>query len=66
MPKLSGAEMAKRLTEKHPRLKVLYMSGYTDESIVQHGVLEPGIAFLSKPFKPEALIERVRKILAAA
>jgi DNA-binding response OmpR family regulator len=41
------------------------MSGYTDESIVQHGVLEPGIAFLSKPFKPQALLDRVRQVLAA-
>jgi PAS domain S-box-containing protein len=64
MPKLSGAEMAKRLSEKHPRLKVLYMSGYTDESIVQHGVLEQGAAFLAKPFKPQMLVERVQHILA--
>jgi PAS domain S-box-containing protein len=66
MPKLSGAEMAQRLLGKYPKLKVLYMSGYADESIVQHGVLEPGIAFLSKPFKPQVLVDRVRQILAAA
>jgi FixJ family two-component response regulator len=65
MPKLNGADMAKRLMEKHADLKVLYMSGYTDESIVQHGVLESGIAFLSKPFKPQALLDRVRQVLAA-
>jgi PAS domain S-box-containing protein len=63
MPKMSGADMAKRLLEKHADLKVLYMSGYTDESIVQHGVLEPGIAFLSKPFKPQALLDRVKQVL---
>jgi hypothetical protein len=42
------------------------MSGYADESIVQHGVLEPGIAFLPKPFKPQILVERVQQILKAA
>jgi PAS domain S-box-containing protein len=63
MPKMNGADMAKRMLEKHPDLKVLYMSGYTDESIVQHGVLEPGIAFLSKPFKPQALLDRVKQVL---
>ena len=66
MPKLSGAEMAQRLLGKYPKLKVLYMSGYADESIVQHGVLEPGIAFLPKPFKPQVLVERVQQILKAA
>jgi two-component system cell cycle sensor histidine kinase/response regulator CckA len=66
MPNLSGVEMAQRLLSKYPQLKVLYMSGYTDESIVQHGVLEPGVAFLSKPFKPQVLVDRVQQILAAA
>jgi PAS domain S-box-containing protein len=66
MPNLSGVEMAQRLLIKYPQLKVLYMSGYTDESIVQHGVLEPGIAFLSKPFKPQVLVDRVQQILMAA
>ncbi|MDZ4855459.1 MAG: PAS domain S-box protein [Nitrospirota bacterium] len=63
MPKMSGADMAKQLQEKHEGLKVLYMSGYADESIVQHGVLEPGIAFLSKPFKPQVLLDRVAHVL---
>lgn len=66
MPNLSGVEMAQRLLSKYPRLKVLYMSGHTDESIVQHGVLEPGVAFLSKPFKPQVLVDRVQQILMAA
>ena len=65
MPKMNGADMAKRLLKKHPDLKVLYLSGYTDESIVHHGVLEPGIAFLSKPFRPQALLDRVQHMLEA-
>jgi PAS domain S-box-containing protein len=63
MPKMSGADMAKILMDKRKNLKVLYMSGYTDESIVHHGVLEPGIAFLAKPFTPEALVQRVHDVL---
>jgi PAS domain S-box-containing protein len=66
MPNLSGAEMAQRLLGKYPQLKVLYMSGHADDSIVHHGVLEPGIAFLSKPFKPQVLVDRVQQILTAA
>jgi two-component system cell cycle sensor histidine kinase/response regulator CckA len=64
MPKMSGADLARKMVEQHKDLKVLYMSGYTDESIVHHGVLEPGIAFISKPFNPKALLERVNHILA--
>ena len=45
------------------RLKVLYVSGYADESIVQHGVLEPGLAFLQKPFSADALARKVRELL---
>jgi FixJ family two-component response regulator len=44
-------------------LKVIYMSGYTDEAIVQHGVLKPGIAFLHKPFTSEALGRKIREVL---
>lgn len=49
-----------------PTLKVLYMSGYTDDAIVHHGVLEAGISFYQKPVTPQALLQRVRDVLEAS
>ena len=63
MPGMSGPELAKRLADSHPDIPVLFMSGYTDEAIVRHGVLEPGVAFLQKPFTPDALARKVRELL---
>ena len=63
MPGTSGPELTSRLVERRPGLKVIYMSGYTDEAIVQHGVLKPGIAFLHKPFTSEALGRKIREVL---
>jgi nitrogen-specific signal transduction histidine kinase/ActR/RegA family two-component response regulator len=60
---MSGREVAVQLVECHPEAKVLYMSGYTDDAIVRHGVLEPGIAFLPKPFTPAVLSDKVRRVL---
>jgi len=57
--------LADRLVAQHPRLRVLYMSGYTDSAIADHGVLEPGTYLLHKPFTEEALIRKVREVLDA-
>ncbi|MBM3716947.1 MAG: response regulator, partial [Actinobacteria bacterium] len=63
MPQMSGKELADHLRRRYPRAKVLFMSGYTDEAIVHHGVLQPGIAFLQKPFTGRALLAKVREVL---
>ena len=65
MPGMSGNDMSKILLARQPDMPVLYMSGYTDDAIVQHGVLEPGINFLQKPFTPGALAMKVREVLDA-
>jgi CheY-like chemotaxis protein len=63
MPKLNGRELADQLLREHPELKVLYMSGYTDNAIVNSGLLQKEVAFLQKPFTPAALAEKVRDVL---
>ena len=65
MPQMSGPELAKRLVRSRPDMKVLCMSGYTDDSIVRHGVLEAQLAYLQKPFTPDALATKVREVLDA-
>ncbi len=66
MPQMSGPALAKRLASVRPDMKVLCMSGYTDDSIVRHGVLEAHIAYLQKPITPDSLRSRVREVLDEA
>ncbi len=65
MPGLNGRALAERLQLRQPGLKVLYMSGYTDDAIVDHGVLAAGTHLLHKPFSEESLIHKVREVLDA-
>jgi PAS domain S-box-containing protein len=64
MPQLGGRELAEKLSVTRPDMRVLYMSGYTDDAIVHHGVLDGRAAFLEKPFAPDALALKVREVLS--
>jgi FixJ family two-component response regulator len=63
MPGSSGPDLTRQLVERRPALNVIYMSGYTEDAIVQHGVINPGIAFLHKPFTAESLGRKIREAL---
>jgi PAS domain S-box-containing protein len=65
MPKMGGRELAEKLAETHPQMKVLFTSGYTDDSVVRHGVIEEGTNFIQKPYTPTGLAFKVRSILDA-
>ena len=65
MPEIDGPKLAERLLRIHPGIKVLYMSGYTDESLSHHGVRGSGISLLQKPFTRESITRKVREVLSA-
>jgi PAS domain S-box-containing protein len=65
MPGQSGRQLARQLLDVRPNLRVLYVSGYTDDAIVHHGMLEPGLHYLQKPFTPATLAAKVREVLDA-
>jgi CheY-like chemotaxis protein len=65
MPRMGGRELYDRIRQQRPEIKVLYMSGYTDNAIVHQGVLDQGTAFLQKPYSPTSLAKKVREVLEA-
>ena len=63
MPGMSGRDLSNRLQRVRPGMKVLYMSGYTDEAIVEHGILDAGIHFIPKPFSPASMAQKILEVL---
>jgi len=63
MPQMNGKDLYRQLVGRQPHLKVLYMSGYTEDVIAHHGVLERGTRFIQKPFSIDVLLQEVRAIL---
>jgi two-component system, cell cycle sensor histidine kinase and response regulator CckA len=66
MPLMNGRELVQQILDSGDQVKVLYISGYTDNAIVNHGVLEANTPFLQKPFSPETLTHKVRAVIGAS
>jgi two-component system cell cycle sensor histidine kinase/response regulator CckA len=66
MPGMSGRELAELLVASHSQMKVLYVSGHTDDVIMHHAILKPGVAFLQKPFTRDGLAKKIQEVLGAA
>jgi two-component system cell cycle sensor histidine kinase/response regulator CckA len=66
MPQMSGRELAEAVSRRHPGIRILYMSGYTEDTIVHHGMLDNAVSLLQKPFTPTSMARRVREVLDAA
>jgi signal transduction histidine kinase/ActR/RegA family two-component response regulator len=64
MPHLSGPELVAKISSQRPETRVLYISGYTDDTVFRHGVLEGGVAYLQKPFNLAALAQKIREVLS--
>ena len=65
LPRMSGRQVAERISSMRQQIRVLYMSGYTDDAVLQHGILESGVAYLQKPLTPDSLARKVRQVLDA-
>ncbi len=63
LPKMSGPELAKELKALRPNMRILFMSGYMDDAVIQHGMIDPDTPFLAKPFTSAGLIRKVREVL---
>jgi CheY-like chemotaxis protein len=66
MPEMGGPELGAALKSRRPKLRLLYMSGYTDDSVLRHGILEGEVTFLQKPLTPDLLLRKVREALDAS
>ena len=63
MPRMGGLQLAEQVAQLHPGTKMLYMSGYTDSVVFREGVFDLNLAFLQKPFSPDALVAKIRSVL---